>query len=87
MLDTIAHNHTPTSIAAANRIRACAENMRETVLHAVEQAGKNGLTRDEVANVTGLKANTVRPRVCELIARAKLTEQGKRDGCKVLVAS
>jgi len=64
------HNRTDTSIAAAERVRPRAGTMRAIVLDAIEAAGPEGATIDEIAQRTGLLTQTVCGRIAEL----------KRDG-------
>jgi len=39
---------------------------------AIRAAGCTGLTRDEITDKTGIRPNTVRPRVVELMARGRV---------------
>ena len=74
-----ATNYTPTSNAAAERIAPHINEQHRRILAAVRSA-PDGLTRDEIEDVTGLAGNSVRPRVAELIHREKLlVEDGTRE--------
>jgi hypothetical protein len=71
----LVHNGTPTSREAAKRHRQHASIQRSRVLAAVIMA-KDGATREELEDATGLGGNSVRPRVRELIKAGLLKETG-----------
>lgn len=77
------HNGTPTSKAAAERVQPTAGGKRRAVLVALMFAPK-GLTRLELVAETGFLRDTVNPRVAELLKAGWATEEGERDGQKVL---
>ena len=85
-MHTIPHNGTETSIAAAERIRPDVDRARQRVLETIQKAGAYGCTRDEIARLTGMNPNTVRPRVVELRHAEKIIDTDrKRRGCRVIV--
>lgn len=63
----LAHNKTQTSIEAAIAKEPTAATDRERVLGVIRRAGDRGLTREEIAQKSGLSENSVRPRCCELL--------------------
>lgn len=79
------HNHTATSIAAAEATQSSAAVARQRILDAIRAAGIHGLTREEIEAATaipgepnsGIPGNTVRPRVRELIQRRLIEEAGE----------
>lgn len=82
-----------TSLAAAQRMRYSARDLRALVFAAVHRAGIHGLTRQEIEAETGLAGNTVRPRVLELIHRGLVTTSDEvrpstsHRSCEVLVST
>lgn len=68
------HNHTETSIEAAEFIKPFRESCRDKVLRAIKESGERGLTREEIEAKTGLSGNTVRPRVSELFKMKKIKQ-------------
>jgi predicted ArsR family transcriptional regulator len=72
------HNGTSTSIAAAESKTGSAHTDRLTIYQAIKAAGIDGLTRDEIAERTGLNPNSVRPRVVELIKLGAIEEAGEQ---------
>lgn len=72
MLESPPHNGTETSRAAAESIKESAPNLRERIHAAIAAVGWPGMTRDEIAQQTGISPNTVRPRVIELINAGRL---------------
>ena len=58
--------HPSTSHQAAHSLAESAANLRERVFAAIERAGDDGLTAEEIEGLTRLGGNTVRPRLCEL---------------------
>lgn len=77
------HNHTITSIKAAERVWPHIGGMKRVILDRLA-AAPDGLTRSEIVAATGLKENTVNGRCSELITMAMAYEDGERDGRKVL---
>lgn len=71
------HNHTATSIAAAEATQSSAAVARQRILDAIRAAGIHGLTREEIEAATGIPGNTVRPRVRELVQRRAIEEAGE----------
>jgi hypothetical protein len=74
------HNHTRTSIAAADSVRGKADRQREDV-YACIVAHPRGITREEIQDALGLDGNSVRPRVWELLGNnghpARIRETGE----------
>jgi predicted ArsR family transcriptional regulator len=68
----LVHNHTATSLAAADSMKGSAALLRERIAVAIKYAGYAGLTRDEITDKTGIRPNTVRPRVLELLAEGRI---------------
>lgn len=77
------HNHTRTSIKAAERVWPHIGGMKRAILDRLA-AAPDGLTRSEIVAATGLKENTVNGRASELITMGMAYEDGERDGRKVL---
>lgn len=75
---SLVHNHTATSIAAAEHAQSGAAVARQRILDAIRAAGVHGLTREEIEAATGIPGNTVRPRVRELIQRSHIEEAGEQ---------
>lgn len=75
--DDLPHNGSATSRAAAKRHRASAAIQRSIVLAAVIRS-PDGLTREQVSDVTKIDGNSVRPRVVELVKARLLKELGER---------
>lgn len=73
-----AHNHTPTSLAAAESIADLAPGLRGRVFEAIRQAASTGLTRHEIAAATGIALPSVCPRVAELLKLGLIVERGTR---------
>ncbi len=65
------------SLAALEHIKPKAPTKRQQVFEAI-LAASDGLTREEIAHVTGMSENTVRPRVRELIKAGRIMESGSR---------
>lgn len=67
------HNGTSTSRAAAHVVEATgkATTDRARVLECIKQAGERGITRADIGAQTGLRGDTVRPRVYELLGKQK----------------
>lgn len=59
-------------------------SQRDRVLHRVIDSGEQGLTREELEQVTGLRGNTVRPRVRELIDGGWIRARAADDGAVAL---
>lgn len=77
------HNGTETSKAAARRVQPYCSGMRREVLVALMFA-REGLTREELVRETGIKENSVNGRCAEIVAARWATEDGEREGRKVL---
>lgn len=63
-----------TSAAAAEQIGGVAGEQRRLVYEAVSLAKGDGLTREEIAAVTGLSGDSTRPRCWELLKLGWLVE-------------
>ena len=61
-----------TSLEAAKKIEKSVGKLQKIVLNVVLEAEPYGLTREEIERVTGMRANTVRPRVRELFLSERL---------------
>ena len=71
-----AQRHSATSQAAAAAIAPDAETLRQLVRRAIENA-PDGLTDEEGIAVTGIAANTYRPRRVECVRLKWIMESGK----------
>jgi hypothetical protein len=71
------YNGTATSKAAARSIEPVMGMQQRQVLAAIKSA-TFGLTREEVADLTGLSDSAVRPRVVELMRARYIVERGER---------
>lgn len=74
---TLIHNGTWTSIQAAESKVGSAASDRARIMSAVRATGIHGLTRDQIAIVTCINPNSVRPRCAELLADGELEEAGE----------
>jgi hypothetical protein len=61
-----------TSIAAADAIKPCADNLRKQVLDYIRAQGKTGATDDECQIALGMGGSTQRPRRVELFQQGKI---------------
>lgn len=80
----------PTSVATAKRIEPKRLSWREKVFLYIESRGTIGATRKEIAVALAISENTVRPRVCELVAMNRVQEAphgATRDECAILLTS
>lgn len=75
--DPPAQRHSPTSVAAAEAIRAAMPALRRRVLDALTEAGDRGLTDEEGIDTTGLSPSTYRPRRVELCERGQAKDSGR----------
>lgn len=66
-----------TSRAAAESIAPAMPELRHRVWLALELAGQNGLTDEEIGERTGLGGNTVRPRRGELERTGLVVDSGR----------
>ncbi len=69
--------HSETSREAAESIDKTIDTLREKVYKAIRGASM-GLTAEELSDVTGIKGDTVRPRLVELYRAGRITTAGKR---------
>ncbi len=67
-----------TSRDAALAISTTSKNLRALVLAAIDAAGPNGLTADEVAGKLNMSVLSIRPRVAELYANNIIERDGQR---------
>jgi hypothetical protein len=65
-------NGTPTSIAAADAIKPCADTLRARVLEYIRAQGKEGATDDEIQVALDMGGSTQRPRRVELFQQGKI---------------
>ena len=72
-----AQAHSPTSQAAARAIKPDANRLRAVVYAALEAAGSDGLTDEEMQERIPMAASTQRPRRIELIERGKVIASGR----------
>lgn len=75
---TVAHNHTATSIAAADSIRESVSQLQAKVLSELKRRGDYGATRDELSLALSMLGNTLRPRVKELLDKGLIVETNER---------
>lgn len=73
----LAQEHSPTSVAAAQRISSPRGALRAKVLAYLQEQGPNGSTDEAGARATEMADNTYRPRRIEL-TEANLVEDSKR---------
>ena len=69
-----AHNGTDTSKEAAKNAKINQRRGQMVVLHAIQEA-ENGLTRDQLATITGLPTATICARANELIKLGEIGPQ------------
>lgn len=72
------HRGVDTSIIAADRIAPVAGKLRKMVLDAIQTAGPDGLTAEDLADVLGEDKVSVQPRTSELRALGLITPAGHR---------
>lgn len=72
-----AHNHTATSVAAAESVRLAAGTLRTRVLDFLVACGDDGATRWEIEEALGMDGNTARPRVVELQRAGLVRDSGR----------
>lgn len=80
-----AHNGTPTSRAAAERIEPTAGTLRRDILDYLRACGDDGATDEQMQFACNINANTQRPRRQELermgwvarTTRTRLTKSGR----------
>ncbi|HYF24355.1 MAG TPA: hypothetical protein VD931_01310 [Baekduia sp.] len=70
-METLPHNGTATSIAAAESMRPAAARQRARVWAFVASKGAKGATADEIEAELAMSGNSVRPRLLELRAGPK----------------
>lgn len=68
--DDIPFSKGGTSAEAAERLTN-ADKARHQVYVAIAESKNQGLTREQIEEVTSIEGNTVRPRVCELLGNSK----------------
>jgi len=61
-----------TSLEAAQSIKKDVGKLHRLVLYVVAEAEPHGLTREEIERITGMRANTARPRIRELFLSGRL---------------
>ncbi len=66
-----------SAAAAASHSASDAATMRARVLAYIRSRGIHGATRLEIQDALGMSGDTVRPRVCELIARGLIETSGE----------
>tara|TARA_R100000458_G_C8144487_1_gene154405 strand:- start:312 stop:632 length:321 start_codon:yes stop_codon:yes gene_type:complete len=80
--ETAPHNRTSTSIDAAIEIQSHLNRLEQLVFDAVRES-HNGLTRDELTEVTGLKTATVCARCNALVKKERLRSKQDENGKKI----
>ena len=70
------HNNMPTSRIAAKLATTFAASQQEQVFQAIEQAGANGLTDQEIESRLGIAGNSVRPRRRKLVELGRVKQSG-----------
>ncbi len=75
--DPPAQQHSPTSVAAGEAIAPVAATLRAEVLAAIQAAGADGLTDEEVQTRLSLGGSTARPRRIELVESGLVTNSGR----------
>jgi hypothetical protein len=87
--ETPGHRGIDTSIAAADMIADIAGPLRRLVYKAIFEAGRYGLTTDEIAGALGMPRYSVQPRTSELRHDRRIRDSGKRrhnvSGCRAIV--
>ena len=76
--DAPGHRGVETSIAAALAIAPKLGRLQAMARQAIEQAGWNGLTADELAERLGCGRYTIQPRTSELRRKGVIIDSGKR---------
>ena len=86
---TPGHRGIDTSMAAADTIADIAGPLRRMVYKAIFEAGRYGLTTDEIAGALGMPRYSVQPRTTELKHDRRIRDSGKRrqnvSGCRAIV--
>jgi hypothetical protein len=67
-----------TSLEAAESVRECAGTLRAKVFEEIAEAGRGGLTNDQIQERTGMLEQTLNPRVYELRAAGLIMRSGER---------
>lgn len=76
-----AHNRTRTSMAAAKAVAERAPTQREIVLDCIRRGGPTGLTHQEIADITGVLLDSVKPRVRELGLIGRVVARAETRTC------
>ena len=76
------HNHTETSIEAAERVAPHVTDQEQRVLNALLAHGPQ--TRKELVESAGLGENTINARANKLLEKKLVHEDGKRDKRAIL---
>lgn len=69
--------HSETSIAAAEAIEPARSTLRDLVLAAIQAAGVDGMTDQEIQTRLRLDPSTERPRRVELVVRGLVGDSGR----------
>ena len=69
--------HSDTSREAAESMKPHVRSLKDTVYVTLVHA-KHGMTAEEICTATGLKGDTVRPRIVELVREDRIIVAGKR---------
>lgn len=69
---------TDTSREAAEAMKPSAATLRDKALRAIERAGANGLTAEELAATLGVERVSIQPRTSELRELEQIEDSGLR---------
>lgn len=72
------HQNVDTSMAAAVELAPKLGRLQKMALAAVRNAGSNGLTSDELAELLGTERWSFRPRISELRQQGLIRDSGRR---------
>lgn len=72
------HRNVDTSIAAAIELEPKLGRLQKMALSVVREAGSNGLTSDEIAELLGTERWSFRPRISELRRQGLIRDSGQR---------
>lgn len=76
--DAQGHRGAETSIAAAEALAPKIGRLQRLALAAIEQAGGQGCTADEAAELCDMARWSIQPRVCELKLKGLIVDSGAR---------
>jgi DNA-directed RNA polymerase specialized sigma24 family protein len=76
--DAPGYRDTDTSREAAASMETHAQRLQGLVLAAIREAGENGLTTNEAAEMLDIDKGSVQPRTSELKLRGEIVDSGQR---------